>query len=147
MILEAFRTSIAVTQPAEKKEYWIDDRTKLMWPVKDNGRVLPGPLAIEWCKALRIGGFADWRQPSLDELLGIFNAEPLRRDVNRRPKIKGPIQLTEGIAGSMVWSATASTKYGATPGAWLLDFASGHQLELPISTFVAGGSALCVRQS
>ena len=44
-----------------------DTRRKIMWQKGDNGKEVTFVEAQEYCKALRLGGHADWRLPKPDE--------------------------------------------------------------------------------
>ena len=50
-----------------------DTKTGLMWVSKDNGFPINWPDAVEYCKNLRVGGYADWRMPTLAELESLYN--------------------------------------------------------------------------
>jgi hypothetical protein len=45
-----------------------DNKTGLMWVAKDNGVPINWHGATEYCKNLRVGGYTDWRMPTLVEL-------------------------------------------------------------------------------
>ena len=44
-----------------------DTRRKIMWQKGDNGKEVTFEGAQEYCKTLRLGGYADWRLPKPDE--------------------------------------------------------------------------------
>jgi hypothetical protein len=44
-----------------------DTRRKIMWQKGDNGKEVTFEEAQEYCKNLRLGGYADWRLPKADE--------------------------------------------------------------------------------
>ena len=44
-----------------------DTRQKVMWQKGDNGKEVTFEEAQEYCKTLRLGGYADWRLPNADE--------------------------------------------------------------------------------
>jgi hypothetical protein len=44
-----------------------DTRRKIMWQKGDNGKEVTFEEAQEYCKTLRLGGYADWRLPKPDE--------------------------------------------------------------------------------
>ena len=50
-----------------------DTKTGLMWVSKDNGVPINWPDAVEYCKNLRVGGYTDWRMPTIDELEGLYD--------------------------------------------------------------------------
>ena len=52
-----------------------DTTTGLMWPATDNNAHINWRGANEYCKNLRIGGYTDWRIPTLVELESIYNPD------------------------------------------------------------------------
>jgi len=44
-----------------------DTRRKIMWQKGDNGKEVTFEDAHKYCKALRLGGYTDWRLPNPDE--------------------------------------------------------------------------------
>ncbi len=44
-----------------------DTRRKIMWQKGDNGKEVTFKGAQEYCKTLRLGGYADWRLPNPEE--------------------------------------------------------------------------------
>jgi hypothetical protein len=44
-----------------------DMRRKIMWQKGDNGKEVTFAEAQQYCKTLRLGGYADWRLPKADE--------------------------------------------------------------------------------
>jgi hypothetical protein len=44
-----------------------DTRQKIMWQKGDNGKEVTFTEAQEYCKTLRLGGYADWRLPKAEE--------------------------------------------------------------------------------
>jgi hypothetical protein len=44
-----------------------DMRRKIMWQQGDNGKEVTFQEAQQYCKTLRLGGYADWRLPGPDE--------------------------------------------------------------------------------
>ena len=44
-----------------------DTSRKIMWQKGDNGKEVTFEEAQEYCKTLRLGGYADWRLPNPDE--------------------------------------------------------------------------------
>jgi hypothetical protein len=49
-----------------------DTKTGLMWASNDNTVPINWPNAVEYCKNLRTGGYADWRMPTLTELQSLY---------------------------------------------------------------------------
>jgi Protein of unknown function (DUF1566) len=86
---------------------WTDPATGLMWTRKDNGYALRWQPAVEYCRSLHLGGYSDWRLPSIDELKKIYNPNAqvaCGSEGNMVCQIKGRIQLTSGV----VWSSSGT---------------------------------------
>jgi len=47
---------------------YTDSDTGLMWTIRDNGKGLTWFEAVEYAKQFRVGGYSDWRLPTVDEL-------------------------------------------------------------------------------
>jgi formylglycine-generating enzyme required for sulfatase activity len=103
----------------------------MMWTIEDNGKEINWDEANEYAKQLRLGGYSDWRLPTIEELEKLYDP---RRGGER--KIRKPLQLT----GWFVWSPT---KQGSA-SAWGFDFYYGkrHRANLDYSF---AGRAFCVR--
>jgi len=50
-----------------------DTKTGLMWVSKDNGVPINWPDANKYCENLSVGGYSDWRMPTLAELATLYN--------------------------------------------------------------------------
>jgi uncharacterized protein DUF1566 len=87
----------SLTTSAQDRNYWIDSGTHLMWATTDNGSGVSLSQAKRYCSESTLGGFKDWRLPSIDELQQIFGGSGSQ---NGR-QIKGPIKLT-----GWEWSST-----------------------------------------
>jgi len=84
---------------------WTDPATELMWTRRDNGFALRWQPAVEYCQNLHLGGYADWRLPTIDELMKIYNPNAgvvCGANGYMSCRIKGGIRLTS----SVVWSST-----------------------------------------
>ena len=62
-----------VQQQNAPPEPWVDPATGLMWAGKDNGRDVNWRNATKYCRDLRLGGYADWRLRTIEELEGIYD--------------------------------------------------------------------------
>lgn len=56
----------------------LDTRTNLMWAAKDNGRNINWTDAKSYCETYRGGGYTDWRMPTQDELVGLYDGSKSR---------------------------------------------------------------------
>lgn len=50
----------------------LQKRTNLMWAAQDNGSRITWRDAKSYCEEYREGGFADWRMPTLSELMSLY---------------------------------------------------------------------------
>ena len=50
-----------------------DTKTGLMWAEKDNGVPIKWSDALSYCSNFNVGGYKDWRMPTLAELASLFN--------------------------------------------------------------------------
>jgi hypothetical protein len=96
--------------------YVTDHETGLMWS-RDESPRLDYAAAEKHCAELRLGGFSDWRLPTLDELQMIVDRERVK------PAIDTAFFNTKGD-----WTWTSS-EYKGNPGpsgsVWLVDFNNG----------------------
>jgi hypothetical protein len=109
---------------------WIDPVSGLMWTRKDNGSHVFWQQASNYCNNLQLGGFSDWRLPSIDELEAVY-------DDTQPGHIKGGISLTF----PWIWSSSEGRRTGES---YFYNFGRGG------SSSSSGGSstfALCVRRS
>ncbi len=100
----------------------VDSKTGLMWTQRDNGENLNWRNAKKQCENLRIGGYTDWRLPTLSELKTLFSPDsPSVQKCNQ----KYPIYLTKMIdlsCGS-IWAADTRESAAA-----FFNFTSGNEL-------------------
>jgi len=83
-----------LTLPASASSRFVDNgdgtitdiKIGLMWVAKDNGVPINWPDAVEYCKNLRVGGYTDWRMPTLAELASLYN--PSEKNKNGYHTIK-----------------------------------------------------------
>ena len=126
--------------PSDMSSNWTDPETGLMWTSKDNGSDVNWNRASAYCQNLSLGGYSDWRMPTIDELQAIY--EPKESDQGWH--IKGNLKLTGGF---LIWS---SSRGSASGEAWIFDFLpytdddgrSSSQLGLSMTR-----RALCVHRS
>jgi hypothetical protein len=111
----------------------VDKATGLMWTRRDNGEDINWSDATEYAKQLRLGGYSDWRLPTIDELEKLYD-----RMGGNKYNIRKPFQLT----GSWVWSSNTE----GSDSAWdfLFDLGRRHSHHMDFSF---DERALCVRRS
>ncbi|HEX4005417.1 MAG TPA: DUF1566 domain-containing protein [Acidobacteriaceae bacterium] len=130
--------------------YWVDPSTGLMWPVKDNGKAVTWHTAMKYCRNLRLAGYSDWRQPTLDELATLVDkvsSTPERvggaETMDIGPHVKGNLSLT-GDA----WSANREiNRFGKPYGpGWFFNFTTSKP-SYDLQLFRNTKYALCVRRA
>ena len=79
---------------AEHPDIVNDPETGLMWTKEDNGKDINWYEANEYRERLSLGGYTDWRLPTIEELEKLYDP--------KKANIRDPFQLT----GRWVWSST-----------------------------------------
>jgi len=110
----------------------VDKQTTLMWQQLDDGKLKTWAEADNYCRTLALGGYRDWRLPTIRELIGIVNYGQASPAIDRTafPNTKG----------AHYWSGTTIPCFDAEPLS--VNFASGVNNRLA-STLPA--YARCVR--
>lgn len=116
-----------------QSDTWTDPATRLMWAGQDNGSDLDWNSAANYCKTLRLGGYANWRLATIDELEGIYDPG---QDVNGY-HIKGGIRVS-----GVVWSSSDRPP----DEAWGFNFKDGQRTAVP-TDYNFRTRAACVRRS
>jgi len=116
-----------------------DNATRLMW--QDNSDTTGAntsdnwknwEYAVNYCSNLSLGGFDDWRLPSINELLSLV-------DYSRRtPAIS---VIFENLSGTIYWSSTSAKNQPSD--AWRVNFKSGTSYYANLKTF--SHDVRCVR--
>ena len=57
----------------------LDTSTNLMWAARDNGTTLNWADAKSYCKNYQGGGYKDWRMPTIDEVMGLYDPNKANR--------------------------------------------------------------------
>lgn len=118
-------------QPDAQVTIWIDPATKLMWPKRDNGSPVNWTEAERYCSNLSLGGYSDWRLPTIEELGSLYDPA---QNPGGLYHVKGSIKLTgTGFGGislfgndssGWLWSGSLNRPAGE---AWFLSFYNGHR--------------------
>ena len=116
---------------------WTDLATGLTWTKQDNGSDVTWDQANAYCSNLRMGGYSDWRLPTIDELQGIYVPGQFGEGATTK-HVKGNLKLSSGSQ----WSSTRGSAHGE---AWFLSFFSGKRYSRQLGYGLA--RALCVRRS
>jgi hypothetical protein len=117
--------------PAKESQtlgYWLDSSTRLMWAKKDNGKNVNWHQATTYCRKLRVGGYADWRLATIDELEGLIDIKTYAPEhvgggsilhFNLDRKVRGELLLS-----GEEWSSTQILDDRGKPVgiAWYFDF-------------------------
>jgi hypothetical protein len=121
---------------------WTDPATRLTWAKEDNGSDVNWQEALDYCRYLQLGGYSDWRLPTINELQGIYDQSSNVAGLLSGPAgtwhVKGKIQLS-----GWEWSSSAGKDYGR---AWFFFFGGGRRDSVPVSNSFQN-RALCVRRS
>jgi hypothetical protein len=109
---------------------YLDPETMLMWTKEDSGKDLEWNEAKEYARGLLLGGYTDWRLPTIEELEDLYAPGS-----EGEYKIRSAFLLTK----AWIWS---STKFGPGSG-WFFSFENGVRL---YNIYGSGRNrALCVR--
>jgi hypothetical protein len=122
---------------------WTDPATGLTWTTEYNESSVTWNQANDYCSNLRLGGFSDWRLPTIDELQGIYD-----------PSIDIPGQSSDGevvirhVKGNLKlsgnqWSSAYKKSWGVE-WSWVFSFNDGSRFSA--GTDNSHTSALCVRR-
>ncbi len=129
--LERIVSSTGTTMEVPEGVY-VDPETKLMWTIEDNGEDIDWFEANEYAKQLRLGGYSDWRLPTIEELERLNDPKS-----GNRFEIRQPFQLTS----EKIWSSTRERSRASY-------FIFGpYILGDPVPMDRADARALCVRRS
>jgi hypothetical protein len=119
----------------------LDTQTNLMWAAKDNERNINWADAKSYCENYRGGGYTDWRMPTQDELMGLYDASKSRPGAcNRSYNIH---IATELIDITCFWLWNAATRDSA---AAVFNFRYGERSWNPQS-YVISSRVLPVRSA
>ena len=122
---------------AGSAEAWTDSSTGLMWAPTQNAINGDWNGARNYCANLQLGGYSDWRLPTIDELAAIFD----RNEGVGSQHIKGGIQI-----GGAVWGYKAGN--AAAGLASYFNFHDGGRYAVRLETTTrATEYTLCVRRS
>jgi hypothetical protein len=139
LVSSALPTSLSIPLRAhilradiQKKGYWSDERTGLLWAAADSGSGVTVSQARSYCHQLTAGGFHDWRLPEINEVQTLFGGQPDERGF----RVVAPLKLS-----GWAWSATRGNEAAEN---WTLDLGDGARASVAAGD--AGlNRALCVR--
>ena len=90
-------------EPAVPEGVYLDPETKLMWTIEDNGKDIDWHQANQYAEQLRLGGYSDWRLPTIDELKKLYDPQNLSEN-----KIRKPFRLTACCPWLFTFTASLS---------------------------------------
>lgn len=131
------------------RETWRDSTSGLMWQVQPTGGAMKWQEAKSHCENLDLGGFSDWRLPTILELRSLIRGCPAtqqngtcgvtdsclnlqcRNDAcDGCPDKGGPAEYGRywppELSGDCCWYWSASAIADAAYGEWLVYFQSGY---------------------
>ena len=109
----------------------VDEGTGLMWTRRDNGEDINWREANEYAMHLRLGGYADWRLPTIEELEKLYDPEE-----GGSYKIRKPFRLTD-------WGFGARPQKARIPPG-LFDFRYGSRNQSSRASPATVGPCVCV---
>jgi hypothetical protein len=146
----------SVEQETQARGYWVDPSTGLMWAAKDNGKNVNWHKASSYCRNLRVGGYADWRLATIEELEGLIDIKAYAPEhvgdssilhLNPDGKVHGGLLLT-----GEEWSSSQRLDDRGKPVgiAWWFDFVNARASDDDGDVGLRDSydkRALCVRDS
>jgi hypothetical protein len=147
-------TETAATKSAQSADVWTDTSSNLTWATKDNGKDVSWKSALKFCRALRLGGYADWRLAKIPELQAIY--DPSVNTPGRAGDAKGgsPRDFTWHVKGGLFltgeeWGGRVDGKEKSEGYEQYFDFNEGRWDKDPVGWPYPffGRRALCVRHS
>ena len=119
-------------KPQLPEGIYLDSETRLMWTIRDNAKDLNWPQANKYARQLRLGGYSNWRLPTIDKLETLYDPQK-KSDY----KIRKPFRLTSRFVWS--WAKEGSGS------AWFFSFGDGRRYKVPVG-YSSNYRALCVRR-
>ena len=120
--LSGLKSAVSIVDPSKPhatmevpEGVYLDLETKLMWTKEDNGKDLEWNEAKEYAWGLSLGGYKDWRLPTIEELEDLYAPGS-----ERGYKIRNSFLLTK----AWIWS---STRFSPGSG-WFFSFENGVRL-------------------
>ena len=104
--------------------YLLDTSTGLMWAASDNGGNVSWRAGRKYCKSLRLGGYSNWRMPSIEEFearwAAIRTAGPITEAEATHLNAKKAAEIP--ILGPGVWSSSPvlDARGHRTPDYWVI---------------------------
>jgi tetratricopeptide (TPR) repeat protein len=131
--------------PKSIADAWFDPTSNLLWTEKDNGGNIDWMGANNYCQALQIGDYADWRVPTISELETLFDISQTRA-ITLAPKKTFSYHMRSEISVTNLffWSSDPGTARNV-PQRLLLEFSARQRLSTN-ETEGRGIRVLCVQR-
>ncbi len=141
----------------QASDTWTDPATGLMWAAKDNGKAVNWQSAKKYCRDRRLAGYSDWRLPTTNELLEIYDKNAEAPGINPPSRWHGAEAMNYHVKGNLFltgdqWSSTQRMDDRERPTArvWYFDFLNGVQKDddttLVVNIWGGIAKSLCVRR-
>lgn len=124
--LKAQHESKAAAAELDQNPTWADSTTGLTWTRKSysgNGEMTSDDYQ-KYCTNLNLGGYADWRLPTVDQLAAIYDVNVVRDSEGNH--VKGGISLGGGQARS--GSTFQDPRDYVGKQVWYFDFKNGSRM-------------------
>jgi hypothetical protein len=124
---------------------WTDPATGLMWQRSDSGdnNDLTWQQAVNYCRGNSSGGYSDWRLPTVDELVGIYDTSQSMQYSCCGGTSSGVMHVKGGIQMSgEEWTGTEGDGGNGAYRIWLSD--SSHSVWTKTESYE--GRGICVRR-
>lgn len=84
-------------QKSNTQDIWRDNNTGLIWQVPIDSKQYTGEDAKQYCKNLSLGGYTNWRLPTLNELRSIKTANSYKNPYSSTDKVYIKKQLLKSM--------------------------------------------------
>jgi len=83
----------------------LDTKTNLMWANRDSGANINWKSAKNYCASYRSGGYTDWRTPTKDELIGLYDSSKSKASACDSNQNISVITKLINISCSYLWAS------------------------------------------
>lgn len=93
-----------------------DEMTGIMWQQETTLKVMTWDQAVDYCKGLNLGGYTDWRLPTIEELKSVVDYTRFDPAIN--------VIYFPNIISNPYWSSTTNAYY--MKHVWCVHFFHGY---------------------
>jgi len=104
----------------------LDTKTNLMWANKDNLSNITWKGASNYCSGYRGGGYADWRIPTKDELVGLYDSSKTKPSACESNWNIGVITTLINISCGYLWASEITNNTFRASTAATINFNDGN---------------------